>query len=137
MGKEKRIISYVIYVVVLIVYILTLEKLNSALTTIDLASRINPILIISIYFAENLIFGGMLGTIHLINEFFKKKRPFKFDFLKALIIGLPCFILGTGIYIYYGTDILKSVVLYDYFELSRSCCIVCGFIVVSAFKRTN
>lgn len=132
MKKTIKPIIYILYIIVVLLYIYLFDSLYQEKIQSYAVEGLKPY---EIAVFGSFIFGALLGSISFINELLKKRSRWKYNLMQALIIGLPSFLLGISIVVYYATDILMPRFLYDNQILNQLAMIVSGFIIVASIKR--
>lgn len=131
MKKSKSLTLCVIFVIILIAYILATETFFNYLQTLYF---FNPLLLASLEMIGALILGMSLAIPGLI-KLKAMKGHYTYNLTKALIIGVPTFILGLSIYLYYGTDIPVPRILVSADRIREYLLIACGLFAISSIEK--
>lgn len=132
MKTSKKVIVSAIYVVVLITYVIGMQKFYGNLGT---NYFFNPIALLGIELAGAFIFGMLLGLPHLLKLKFNKEGRYCYNLSQALIIGIPTFLLGISFLIYYGTDISIPLTRYLNTDIEKFFIIASGLIAISSIDK--
>lgn len=124
-------IKYLLYAAAVIVYLLAAQYLVEVLQK-NAAATFEPFWYITVHYTVYLILGAALGIEHIIYNR-KKKGPWKFNYAKLLLAGLPILIFNLTIFLY-QYQLPVYLVNLRYIEVTT---LILGYLIATCFYKEN
>ncbi|WP_031515669.1 hypothetical protein [Desulfofalx alkaliphila] len=141
----NRCIIYTLYLIAILGYIVGMQQFdiyvkNELNTTLNV-NIINHLINIIIL---PLIFGFLLGSLSLYERFISKRKKWKVNYKKLMIVGLPCLVICmtpliayAGSFFYTGNMVQKIIYLvYSNIDL-KLLTVFLGFILLNSIEEKD